>query len=261
MYFVATPFDISIYKYGVSDLEIIFISIMWCSIVLIVAIALLQKAECVAEFGDCTGGKKCDSGLTCYSQTQYYSQCLKACPTGWQCSTGGGATSTNKPLTTSNKPVATTTGNSPAPTGNRKALTNDCSFGFGAAFDGNSRDYSQVDYATIWIGTISPYVSCWSGKCSYVLALLFAVNSEQTLTSTGMVISFAKWFLWANYQCKSWVNDCYCTDSDVILRSGTMGISSPLWLATRLAYKIVTWALPVYASVGRNSFATTDRAL
>ncbi len=40
--------------------------------------------------------------------------------------------------------------------GNDKALTDDCTFAFGAAFDENSRDYSQVDYATIWIGSLSP---------------------------------------------------------------------------------------------------------
>jgi hypothetical protein len=127
---------------------------MLLSVLLIVSITLLKKAECVAEYGECTGGRKCDSGLNCYAQTQYYSQCLKACPSGWQCSSGGGAASTTKPATTTGKPVATTTGKPGTSSG--KALTNDCSFAFGAAFDGNSRDYSQVDYATIWIGTISP---------------------------------------------------------------------------------------------------------
>lgn len=127
---------------------------MLLSVLLIAVIALLKKGEGVAEFGDCTGGKKCDSGLNCYAQTQYYSQCLTACPEGWQCSTGGGVSTTAEPATaTTSKSVGTTT-RGPS-TSNGGALTNDCSFGFGAAFDGNSRDYSQVDYATIWIGTIS----------------------------------------------------------------------------------------------------------
>jgi hypothetical protein len=123
---------------------------------LIVSITLLNKAECVAEYGECTGGKKCDSGLNCYAQTQYYSQCLKACPSGWQCSSGGATPTTAKPATTTGKPAATTTGKPATSGANGKSLTSDCSFGFGMAFEGNSRDYSQVDYATIWIGTISP---------------------------------------------------------------------------------------------------------
>jgi len=110
----------------------------------------------VAEYGECTGGKSCDSGLKCYAQNQYYSQCLKTCPQDWQCSSGGATSSTTKPATTTRKPVAITTGTPSTSSGIGKALTNDCSFAFGAAFDGNSRDYSQVDYATIWIGTISP---------------------------------------------------------------------------------------------------------
>ena len=117
-------------------------------VLFIVSITLLKKAECVAEYGECTGGLKCDSGLNCYAQHQYYSQCLKACPSGWQCSSGGGASTTAKPVTTTGKPVPST--------GNGNALTGDCSFAFGAAYDGNSRDYSQVDYGTIWVGTISP---------------------------------------------------------------------------------------------------------
>ena len=125
-------------------------------ILLICAVTLLKKAECVAEHGECTGGKKCDSGLNCYAQSQYYSQCLKACPSGWQCSSGGATSSTTKPATTTGKPAPTTTRNPSTSSGSGKALTNDCTFGFGMAFDGNSRDYSQADYATIWIGTISP---------------------------------------------------------------------------------------------------------
>jgi hypothetical protein len=128
---------------------------MLLSVLLIALITLLKKGEGIAEFGDCTGGKKCDSGLNCYAQSQYYSQCLKTCPQDWQCSTGGGVSTTSKPPTTTGKPVGTTTKGTSTSNGNGGALTNDCTFGFGAAFDGNSRDYSEVDYATIWIGTIS----------------------------------------------------------------------------------------------------------
>ncbi len=121
---------------------------MLLSVVLIICVTLVKTAESLGEWADCTGGKKCDSGLNCYAQHQYYSQCRKACPSGWQCENGGGGNpATAKPATTGQPMTAN---------GNAKALSADYSFGFGASFDGNSRDYSHLDYATIWIGTISP---------------------------------------------------------------------------------------------------------
>lgn len=117
-------------------------SIMLLSVFLIVGVLRVKKAESVGLYGDCTGGKPCDSGLKCYAEHQYYSQCRQDCPSSWLCSNGGGGGGNLTPTL------------APA-TGNAKALSNDCSFGFGASFDSN-RDYSQLDYATIWIGTISP---------------------------------------------------------------------------------------------------------
>ena len=180
---------------------------MWCTILFIASIALVQRTESVAEFGDCSGAKQCDAGLKCFSQTQYYSQCLKTCPSGWQCSTGGVTASTSKPSTTSKKPAGTTTGKPSISNGNRKALTNDCSFGFGAAFDGNSRDYSQVDFGTIWIGSTSAYVSYQSVEWLYLLVPFFPENLEQTLTNIGTATFFVKCFPWVNYQCKPWFKE------------------------------------------------------
>lgn len=43
------------------------------------------------EYSQCggtgyTGPTTCASGLSCYAQDQYYSQCLASCPSGWACS-------------------------------------------------------------------------------------------------------------------------------------------------------------------------------
>jgi len=40
----------------------------------------------VPEWGPCTGGLKCKEGLKCYTQNNWYSQCLRGgCPPGWAC--------------------------------------------------------------------------------------------------------------------------------------------------------------------------------
>jgi hypothetical protein len=45
----------------------------------------------VSEYGQCggqgySGSTYCASGFICYSQHIYYSQCLRSCPAGWDCS-------------------------------------------------------------------------------------------------------------------------------------------------------------------------------
>lgn len=80
---------------------------------------LVQQYSCqVSEYGQC-GGKKiyliiffinfsknfiigdgyggsrtCSGGLTCYKQHQWYSQCLKSCPSGWDCTAESSAGAT-----------------------------------------------------------------------------------------------------------------------------------------------------------------------
>ena len=61
-----------------------------CLLLLIIQVNLNCLKAQVALYGQCGGigysGKvNCDSGLSCYVQNTYYSQCLTSCPTGWQC--------------------------------------------------------------------------------------------------------------------------------------------------------------------------------
>lgn len=52
---------------------------------------ITDDSNCVAQYGQCAGGQVaptcCQSGLTCFKQSMYYSQCLSACPQegGWEC--------------------------------------------------------------------------------------------------------------------------------------------------------------------------------
>merc|ERR1711920_289634 len=46
----------------------------------------------VAHWGKCAGGgmtgRCCAEGLQCYKFSEWYSQCLTSCPSGWECSGG-----------------------------------------------------------------------------------------------------------------------------------------------------------------------------
>merc|ERR1712183_771713 len=53
-----------------------------------------DDANCivVAHWGKCAGGgmtgRCCAEGLQCYKFSEWYSQCLTSCPSGWECSGG-----------------------------------------------------------------------------------------------------------------------------------------------------------------------------
>lgn len=52
--------------------------------------AQVTQENCtIAQYGQCAGGSMsggcCAGGLTCFRQSQWYSQCLTACPSGWEC--------------------------------------------------------------------------------------------------------------------------------------------------------------------------------
>ena len=108
--------------------------------------AYARDSSYTIEYAACTGGKKCTPGVTCFAKDQYYAQCLRSCPSGWQCTTVGPAPSA---------PSGGQAPSAPSTSSSSRAVTNDCTFGFGSAFDGNNRDYSHYDFATIWIGTPS----------------------------------------------------------------------------------------------------------
>merc|ERR1711981_626909 len=48
-----------------------------------------DSSNCVAHWGQCGGSGMadtcCEEGTQCYKASQWYSQCLTACPTGWAC--------------------------------------------------------------------------------------------------------------------------------------------------------------------------------
>ena len=57
------------------------------------------------------GSSVCASGLRCFVQSIYYSQCLTSCPSGWSCSSSNTTTTTTlitKTTTTSSSTVSST---------------------------------------------------------------------------------------------------------------------------------------------------------
>merc|ERR550537_172737 len=48
-----------------------------------------NKAGCASLYGQCGGenfsGAKCCKIGSCYKEHRWYSQCLKSCPSGWDC--------------------------------------------------------------------------------------------------------------------------------------------------------------------------------
>merc|ERR1712045_1017569 len=52
-------------------------------------VAVTQNDCNVGEWGQCGGpgheGKCCTGGLQCQRQSEWYSQCRTACPSGWEC--------------------------------------------------------------------------------------------------------------------------------------------------------------------------------
>lgn len=54
-------------------------------------IVFCANSQELPEYTQCNGENwsglvKCKPGLKCMRQNQYYSQCLKTCPAGWECS-------------------------------------------------------------------------------------------------------------------------------------------------------------------------------
>jgi len=48
-----------------------------------------SSSACLGEWASCTDSSSCcQEGLQCFRQHQWYSQCLKSCPAGWECQSG-----------------------------------------------------------------------------------------------------------------------------------------------------------------------------
>merc|ERR1719271_315847 len=48
-----------------------------------------DDGTCIAEWSSCHNGGSCCGGLTCFRKDEYYSQCLRSCPSdrtpNWEC--------------------------------------------------------------------------------------------------------------------------------------------------------------------------------
>jgi len=76
------------------------------------------EGNCVGLYAQCGGGHVADTCCTapaqCFKQSEWYSQCLSACPQGWECQSDNGGGNTPAPVVDSTpSPTAET---SPAPT-------------------------------------------------------------------------------------------------------------------------------------------------
>jgi len=136
------------------------------------------------EYDQCNGegwsGRTyCPSGLTCFRKDKWYSQCLKSCPTGqgWECGQSGVTSSPS------------TTGSAVVSTGNKFP---NCQFRFGAEFKGGDKDYSHLDYISIWIG-----YDDWG----MVDMLRTAVRFKKMPLFYGYIIAFMARQLWGLQDC------------------------------------------------------------
>ena len=93
------------------------------------------------------GSTICASGLTCFVQSIYYSQCLISCPSGWSCSISiSNGSSTSSPATIAVVPFFLNSSS------NYSIIFPYCKFSFGISYSPNYFDYSTVDYITVWLG-------------------------------------------------------------------------------------------------------------
>ena len=95
-----------------------------------------------------SGRTYCPAGITCYAKDQWYSQCLRSCPGGWAC-----ATNTNTQASTVAPVVSSNNAGSNSLTNYNNKFPY-CQFRFGAEFKGGDKDYSHLDYISIWIGKL-----------------------------------------------------------------------------------------------------------
>merc|ERR550517_349077 len=107
-----------------------------------------NEANCVSLYAQCAGGNSnpscCSGGASCMKQSEWYSQCLMACPAGWECestvTTGGptGAPTVSPPST----PVPTPTITTPSPTAS--PTLDVCGCKTGSSILGRVRDSGNV---------------------------------------------------------------------------------------------------------------------
>jgi hypothetical protein len=79
------------------------------------------------EYARCSNYDTCSNGLQCYNRDSSYGQCLKSCPHDWQC------TQLSSSL---------------------NSFSSNCNFKFGQTWSNLNKDYSQMDYITIWASNL-----------------------------------------------------------------------------------------------------------
>lgn len=78
------------------------------------------------EYARCSNFDTCSNGLQCYHRDSSYGQCLKTCPHDWQCSKVSSFNS----------------------------FSSNCEFKFGQTWSNLNKDYSQMDYITVWASNL-----------------------------------------------------------------------------------------------------------
>lgn len=134
--------------------------------------------SCSANYQQCGGtgwsGPRCCQAATplghhaemlhCFAESEFYSQCLEACPLRssppWQCaSSAGTSTSRNAPSLSHGTPPAVMLMDAPPPTSavyippeSEPSHSTGCQFAFGTAFVGPHHHYGHVDHVSVWLG-------------------------------------------------------------------------------------------------------------
>ncbi|KDN45188.1 hypothetical protein RSAG8_05103, partial [Rhizoctonia solani AG-8 WAC10335] len=111
--------------------------------------ATIGTAVAVAEWGQCggltyTGPTTCDTGLTCFKQNDYYSQCAKATTTS-----ATSAIATSRPVTTTTSAAISTTSSTPPPASTGYVKVS------GQKFTLNGATFTAVGSNAYWIPQLS----------------------------------------------------------------------------------------------------------
>ena len=152
------------------------------------------------------GFPTCAYGLNCFKMNDFWSQCLKSCPSGWFCDFNFSptiSTSTNPSTTSiSTTTIASTTTSISISTSHKNTSGDfqNCRFRFGAAFQGPNYDYSSVDYISTWVGKTTPGFGYWNPYWHKPL-LEAAVKFNKTPVFYGYVIAFMGNDQWGLQDC------------------------------------------------------------